>query len=813
MAVRRGSRWWERIDRYAVAIMGVFAAGAGLAKAFGAPTWVAVVLAGVGLGAAILKVALVGGRERAEAREQRSARLAVRPLRIRELTPGQLYELGVDHEAPEALQLLGATSSNVAYEPRDADRDLRDALTKASARNGVQLIVVTGRSKAGKSRCALEAVSATVPEGWLLAPASVIEHPKALAELAAEKLSLPGPIVLWLDDLEAWARPDGLTPKILRQMHDWQQPVIVLATVFGKGTRLAGSDAVQFQDDLRTLLARADEHPLESRPTDAEHERLRKRFGEHIAQRLRGEGLGEFLIAAPELVKRLEYGEDLIGRAIVRAAIDCRRTGYLDPIPLQWLRTLHTDYHHGPADEAHFTGGLAWATERLYSNTGLLDRTGVAASVPTTRQEIYEPYDYLVDHAHRNGEAIPPAVWDHVIQHAPAERLGTIGGFAFYAHDHERAERAFRRGDQAGDAVATYNLGVLLKQRGDLDGAEAAYRRADERGDAAAASNLGLLLQDRGDLDGAEAAYRRGDERGQAAATFNLAALLEERGDRDGAHAAYRRACELDIGISATDLGALLQARGDLDGAEAAYRRADEGGDAIAARKLGILLAERGDLEGAETAYRRGDERGDAFAAIKLGLLLAARGELVEAEAAWRRADERGNAYGAHNLAVLLHGQRDLDGAEAAYRRADERGGAEAAHALGLLLYERGELGEAEAAWRRADERSHGPAAHKLGALLHERDDLNGAEAAWRRGYERGDGASAAALGTLLHQHGDLDGAEAAYRLADEHGVGPAAHNLGILLQERGDVEGANAAFARARTRGVESTDDASDQA
>ena len=44
--------------------------------------------------------------------------------------------------------------------------------------------------------------------------------------------------------------------------------------------------------------------------------------------------------------------------------------------------------------------------------------------------------------------------------------------------------------------------------------AEVAYRRADERGDPGGASNLGMLLAERGDLEGAEAAWRRADERG-----------------------------------------------------------------------------------------------------------------------------------------------------------------------------------------------------------------------------------------------------------------------------------------------------------
>jgi hypothetical protein len=39
--------------------------------------------------------------------------------------------------------------------------------------------------------------------------------------------------------------------------------------------------------------------------------------------------------------------------------------------------------------------------------------------------------------------------------------------------------------------------------------AEAAWRRADERGHPGGASKLGLLLKERGDLEGATAAWRR----------------------------------------------------------------------------------------------------------------------------------------------------------------------------------------------------------------------------------------------------------------------------------------------------------------
>ena len=60
--------------------------------------------------------------------------------------------------------------------------------------------------------------------------------------------------------------------------------------------------------------------------------------------------------------------------------------------------------------------------------------------------------------------------------------------------------------------------------------AEAAYRRADERGDPGGAYNLGMLLAERGDLEGAEAAWRRADERGDSGGACNLACCSTSAG-------------------------------------------------------------------------------------------------------------------------------------------------------------------------------------------------------------------------------------------------------------------------------------------
>jgi tetratricopeptide (TPR) repeat protein len=113
------------------------------------------------------------------------------------------------------------------------------------------------------------------------------------------------------------------------------------------------------------------------------------------------------------------------------------------------------------------------------------------------------------------------------------------------------------RGDLV-DAVGGFDLGVLLEQRGDVDGAIAAFQGADELGHSGAASSLGLLLEQRGEVDGALGAYRRADERGDAAGAFNLGGLLADSGDLAGAEAAYWRASERSDGEIADEARSAL---------------------------------------------------------------------------------------------------------------------------------------------------------------------------------------------------------------------------------------------------------------
>jgi tetratricopeptide (TPR) repeat protein len=763
------AQWLEGADKLAGAFFAVFAAIGVFATVAGGPTWLVVALAAVGVLGAALGILLKALHERARSRGARAALVRRPPIRVREAAATELfYSIGVDAEAAEALAILGGDYKHAPYLDRDVDEALRSALRTAAGRASATLVVVSGRSKTGKSRTLLEGIAAELEDAWLLWPRdggalAMLADAGPPREIRAE-LS-----IIWLDDIEPWAKPgdQGLSPHTLEVLNGWRQPVLVLAAEGGKGIDLAGPEAAWFHEITSDLLARAHRFRLDPEVSDREAGRIGARFAPEVAARIQRDGIGEFMIAAPRLVARLETDRNCAeGRAIVRAAVDCQRAGLLRPLPSEWLQTLYGHYLPGPVSPEGFRRGVGWATQPLYARTALLSRDD-------EQPDSYAPYDYIVDYTARRGRPVEPAVWDQVVdEYANTEaELLAVATVAYRAEDWARAERAARRADDRGSAAGAVGLGVLLEERGDLDGADAAYRRADDRDSADGAFNLGLLLQERGDEDGAMAAYRRADERGHAAGAYNLGVLLQERGDLDGADAAYRRADERGHADAASNLGLLLQERGDLDGAEAAYRRADDRAVAAGAFNLGLLLQERGDEDGAMAAYRRADERGEAVGTYNLGVLLERRGDEDGAMAAYRRADERGHAAGAYNLGGLLRNRGDEDGAVAAYRRADERGLAAAAYNLGLLLHRHDDLDGAEAAYRRADQRGHAGGASILGLLLEQRGDVDGAEAAYRRADERSDAGGAFNLGLLLEQRGDLNGAEAAYRRADDRAV------------------------------------------
>jgi hypothetical protein len=209
-----------RVTRAAIAAAGlvlIVGTPAGMAAAgVSAPLWLA------GGTAAAAGIVVVGGIGQDRYRRQRASRKeqAIRvhhgsspvladwkPPKVREITDPVV--LGTHRAAPAEAE-SGETAGSVeapSYIPRDQDGELRELL----AAGGFVLLV--GDSTAGKTRMAFEALHATLPDHSLIAPDGVDAIPDTVSQAADEQRC-----VLWLDDLERFLGPGGITAADLARL-------------------------------------------------------------------------------------------------------------------------------------------------------------------------------------------------------------------------------------------------------------------------------------------------------------------------------------------------------------------------------------------------------------------------------------------------------------------------------------------------------------------------------------------------------------------------------------------------------------------
>lgn len=114
-----------------------------------------------------------------------------------------------DLDDPVALRvhpaaLLQLPGGDVDRVPPYVRRDIHTELELAVARGG--FVVVIGDSTAGKTRGAYEVLRASLPDHFLIAPAG-----REALETAASVVAEHKRCVMWLDDLERFLGPGGLT--------------------------------------------------------------------------------------------------------------------------------------------------------------------------------------------------------------------------------------------------------------------------------------------------------------------------------------------------------------------------------------------------------------------------------------------------------------------------------------------------------------------------------------------------------------------------------------------------------------------------
>ncbi|MCL6667656.1 hypothetical protein [Streptomyces panaciradicis] len=388
--------------------------------------------------------------------------------RVRDMTDPLL--VGVHPAAPE-----GDAGSEGARVPpfvrRDRSGDIEEALRT------YPFVLVVGESTSGKTRAAFEAVRAVLPDAAFIAPDPTRAGALAAAEAALRR---ERDAVVWLDDIERYLGAGGLTPYLLHlhtSARDGHRTVVVGTIRVQERARYTdvqglGPDAgdAAGRRTARDVLALAHEIRLDRRWHETELARARRmegdrRLAQAVVQADRF-GVAEYLAAGPQLFMVWQdawapEGTHVRGAALVAAAVEARRAGWLRPLPIGLLRELHEEQltrHGGLALRPEsWEEALAWATTPWYATSSLL-------LVHASQPDGYHVFDYLPDTLDEDARNAPIAAdtWSRLITAADPQICEDIGWSALLHTRRTAARDAFQKALDSGVLTGAIGLALLL---------------------------------------------------------------------------------------------------------------------------------------------------------------------------------------------------------------------------------------------------------------------------------------------------------------------------------------------------------------
>ena len=391
-----------------------------IAQILHSPVAVRAVLAALAALVTVLIPELRARRARADVREQLLGLLEVH---------GNRLELPEVRDVTIAELRVHPARAVVPYVTRDAEMVVEAAILDRHP------FLLVGHSMAGKTRLAAECLSRLLPNAIFLAP-----HPgSALGKLVFDaNLDVAG-VVIWLDDLERFLRGDeALDIGLLERM--LHGGAIVVSTM-----RLSEFDKYRPHSEVRPpewdVIRRFERITLPRRNSLEEGKRIRVAIKDSaVLEGADRYGLAEYLGAGPDAIQRYDDGETIcpVGQALVHAAVDWRRAGLGEHIPVSELRkalSIYLEQRPDILDDAtSIKEGLVWATERINETVALLlpyyHSDGGRSKVA---DELYEVFDYLVDVISDRKVPISAKMWHRVGQAAgaDAQEVARVAGFYF----------------------------------------------------------------------------------------------------------------------------------------------------------------------------------------------------------------------------------------------------------------------------------------------------------------------------------------------------------------------------------------------
>jgi hypothetical protein len=338
-----------------------------------------------------------------------------------------------------------ATTSPPPYVSRDVHGELVSLLHSS------EFVLLVGDRLAGTTRTAYEAMRAAVPSHTLIAPHPAVDKLRPILNYAKGVSRA----VLWLDQLDHYLVPGGLTLSDVRHIVSAGRHRTIIATIRPSALSQVEAAESAYSSEFGRLVHDARQVWLPRNLSPGELERAQSLISdpriEEALQSTADCGLAEYIGASLTLFTHwrsaLEAGPHSRGALLVRAAVDCRRLGITRLLARELLQDLHTVYladrprlQHEPLAEA-----WDWSIQQRVGSLSLLLPHGGGESAPV---DVF-PHLVTATKQHEEQRDAPPQwvrddVFTQVLARTTGDEAQTLASTAHSYGRRPLARRAYQ---------------------------------------------------------------------------------------------------------------------------------------------------------------------------------------------------------------------------------------------------------------------------------------------------------------------------------------------------------------------------------